>query len=111
MCEFTGNFKSALNPLFYLKDANKLWNDTDSDQLKRDLLDGYDPLVRPANHKLPTSLHVHMTLINIELDEMRGVLTTHAWLKMNWSDPKLSWKKADYGDINELRIAADEVNK
>lgn len=89
--------------------ANKLWNSTDLDILKHDLLDDYDPIIRPSSSKEANNLHIGMTLINIELDENRGVLTSHAWLKMNWSDAKLQWKPEDYNNIDQLRIGADEV--
>jgi hypothetical protein len=97
--------------LYFFKDANKLWNMTDVDALKKDLLEDYDPLTRPSNGKDVNSLQVSITLINIDLDEKRGVLTTHAWLKMNWSDKKLSWDPTAYNGIVELRVGADEVNK
>lgn len=84
---------------------------TDVDRLKKDLLEDYDPLTRPSNAKDANSLHVSITLINIDLDEKRGVLTTHAWLKMNWSDVKLSWDPKAYDGIQEMRVGADEVNK
>lgn len=119
---FTGNFNNfnifpsekinLVSSLSFLcKDAaNKLWNATDLDILKQDLLHDYDPIMRPSDSKGSNSLHVGMTLINIDLDENRGVLTSHAWLKMNWSDSKLQWKPADYNGIDHLRIGADEVN-
>lgn len=95
---------------FFCEDAaNKLWNATDLDILKQDLLHDYDPILRPSNSKASNSIHVGMTLINIDLDENRGVLTSHAWLKMNWSDSKLQWKPEDYNGIDHLRIGADEV--
>lgn len=84
---------------------------TDNDILKKDLLDGYDPLTRPVANKDAVTLHVSITLINIDLDEKRGVLTTHAWLKMNWTDTKLAWDPKTYNSIEVLRLGADEVNK
>lgn len=122
---FTGNFNNfnifpsekhkshiiSFSRLFSCEDAaNKLWNATDLDILKQDLLHDYDPIMRPSDSKASNSLHVGMTLINIDLDENRGVLTSHAWLKMNWSDSKLQWKPEDYNGIDHLRIGADEVN-
>lgn len=46
---------------------------------------------------------------NIDLDETKGTLSTHAWMKMNWSDSKLSWDNASYGGIDSLHLTADEV--
>jgi Neurotransmitter-gated ion-channel ligand binding domain len=85
------------------------WNETDVDKLKADLLKGYDRLTRPAQFKEKTFCEIGVTLININLDETRGVLTSHAWLRMNWSDSKLSWDNESYGGIASLHVTADEV--
>jgi hypothetical protein len=90
-------------------DANKLWNDTDIDTLRKDLLDGYEINSRPSQANDANSLHVAMTLINIDLDENRGVLTSHAWIKMNWSDIKLRWDPLKYNNIQQIRMGADEI--
>lgn len=93
----------------FFKDSNKLWNQTDVDRLKQDLLTNYNRLTRPENQNTVTKCHLQLTVIHIELDETRGVLTTHAWLKMNWTDSKLSWDNGSYDGITEIRITADEA--
>lgn len=50
-----------------------------------------------------------MTLLHIDLDETRGILTSHTWLRMNWSDPKLSWDNASYNGMGHVHFQADEV--
>lgn len=45
----------------------------------------------------------------MELDETLGILETHAWLRMNWSDSKMKWDPKDYQDIKQLNVQADEV--
>jgi Neurotransmitter-gated ion-channel ligand binding domain len=85
------------------------WNKTDVDSLKEALLTGYNVHTRPSANKEKTSCHITMTIINIDLDERRSVLSSHVWLKMNWSDSKLVWDPESNDNITELRISADEV--
>jgi Neurotransmitter-gated ion-channel ligand binding domain len=92
-----------------LNSGASAWNKTDVDILKEALLKDYDKNTRPAQYKEKTNCHITMTLINIDLDEKRSVLTSHAWLKMNWSDTKLTWDNESYNGISELRVTADEV--
>lgn len=73
------------------------------------MLANYDRLARPEHHNVATICHVGITLIHMELDEARGVLTTHGWLKMNWSDSKMKWDNNSYGGITEIRVPADEA--
>jgi len=87
-----------------------LWNDTAIEHLKRDLLKGYDRFIRPEVHNKAIKLQIALTLIHIDLDETRGVLTTHGWLKMNWTDRKLSWDNRSYDGIKDLHVSADEVS-
>lgn len=94
---------------FFLLDLNTSWNQTYTDKLKQDLLKNYDKNARPHEHDSLTKCFVALTLIHIDLDETRGVLVTHAWLKMNWTDSKLSWNNASYGGQTLLHVAADEV--
>lgn len=78
------------------------------DKLKQELLKDYDKHSRPEQYEKATYCELSMTLIHMELDETRGVLTSHAWLKMNWSDSKLSWDSNSNG-MTDLHVAADEV--
>jgi hypothetical protein len=90
-------------------ETNALWNETNVDRLKADLLKNYDRFSRPENYNVATQLMVAMTVIHMDLDETRGVLETHAWMRMNWSDSKLKWDPAQYDGIKELKLNADEV--
>lgn len=83
--------------------------ETNVDKLKHELLKSYNKLTRPEQYNKATFCELSMTLIHMELDETRGVLTSHAWLKMNWSDSKLSWDNNSY-EMNDLHVAADEVH-
>lgn len=80
------------------------------DRLKKDLLVDYDRLTRPASYDTPTDCWIGLTVINMELDETKGVLETHAWMRLNWSDPKMTWDPSQYGGVKQLNLAADEVS-
>ena len=86
-----------------------MWNQTNVDRLKHDLLNGYDPLNRPENNNKATKCNVALTVINIALDETRGVLTTHAWARLNWTDSKMSWDNSSYDGIGVIRVTPDEA--
>lgn len=47
--------------------------------------------------------------MHLELVESTGVLETHAWLSMNWTDDKLKWNPDIHNGISQLRVTADEV--
>lgn len=79
------------------------------DKLKADLLKDYDRLTRPENSEVATKCWLALTVIHMDLDEKEGVLETHAWLKMNWTDSKLKWDPKKYSDITTFNIHADEV--
>lgn len=62
----------------------------------------------PFRSLIKTFFIFHL-LSNIDLDETKGTLTTHAWLKMQWTDTKLKWDNSSYGGISVIRVSADEV--
>jgi hypothetical protein len=93
---------------FLFQDSNETTKQTDVDKLKELLLKGYSKNTRPENNGVATRCDIGMTMIHMDLDESKGVLTSHAWLKMNWTDSKLSWDNATYG-FSELHVGADEV--
>lgn len=80
------------------------------DKLKADLLSGYDKLTRPENNAVITQCNVGLTVIYMELDETKGVLETHAWMRLNWTDSKLKWDPKNYDNIKQLNVHADEVS-
>lgn len=87
-----------------------MWNETNVDKLKSDLLKNYDRFNRPEDFATVTKCFISLTVIHMELDETRGVLETHGWVKMNWTDSKLKWDPSAYGGISHLHMAADEVS-
>ena len=96
--------------IFFKDDAlNKFWNETNIDKLKGELLQDYDRLNRPENFETPTQCWLGLTIIHMELDETKGVLETHAWMRMNWSDSKLKWDPSKNSNITQINVQPDEV--
>ena len=46
----------------------------------------------------------------MELHETKGILETHAWIKLKWTDNKLKWNISDYDNITHFHVSADEVS-
>ncbi|CRK86397.1 CLUMA_CG000057, isoform A [Clunio marinus] len=86
-----------------------LWNDTDVDRLRHELLKDYDINARPENNGDVTNCTVELSLINLEMDEERGVMLSHIWIHLNWTDNKLKWDNDKYPGIKSVHVAADEV--
>lgn len=86
-----------------------MWNDTATDRLRHDLLKNYDTSARPEHSTVASKVNIALTLIHIDLDETKGVLTTNGWLKINWTDSKLSWNPSDYENLATLHVAAGDV--
>lgn len=88
-----------------------LWNQTNVDRLRKDLLKNYDVNARPEHYATATHCNLALTIINLDLDEGKSVLKTHAWLKMNWTDSKIKWDNYSYGGITELHVQSDEAKQ
>jgi Neurotransmitter-gated ion-channel ligand binding domain len=86
-----------------------LWNETNVDKLKTELLKNYDRFNKPGNAEDVTNCQISITINHIELDETRGVLETQAWMSIQWLDSKLKWDRKAHDDIYLLHVAADEV--
>lgn len=59
---------------------------------------------------MATNLTIGLTVIHMDLIETKGVLETHAWLRMKWNDGKFKWDPKDYDNITVIHLTADEVN-
>ena len=97
------------NLIYYFIDSNTLWNDTATDRLRHDLFKNYDTAARPEHFSVATKVKIALTIIHINLDETKGVLSTHTWLKMNWTDSKLSWNPSDYENLATLHVRPSDV--
>lgn len=61
---------------------NVIWNQTNVDRLRKDLLKDYDVNARPEHYMTATQCNISLTLINVDLDETRGVLTS---VEFSWN--------------------------
>jgi hypothetical protein len=85
------------------------WNYTFTDQLKKDLLSNYDKYARPEHHAKATFVNVSISLRHFDVDEVKSVLTTHVWFRMQWTDSKLKWNPEKYGNQSLLHVGDHEV--
>lgn len=104
-------FSYILLYFYYTEDSLAKLKETNVDKLKSDLLQNYDRFSRPENAQVTTNVYVGLTVIHMELHETKGVLETHAWIKLNWLDGKLKWNPNDYDNITHFHVSADEVSK
>ncbi|XP_067456230.1 neuronal acetylcholine receptor subunit alpha-7-like [Thunnus thynnus] len=79
--------------------------------LLRELLRDYNPMERPvANDSQTLTVQFSFTLMQVmDVDEKNQILTTNAWLQMQWYDHYLQWNQSDYPGVKNLRFTADQV--
>ncbi|XP_054638805.1 neuronal acetylcholine receptor subunit alpha-7-like [Dunckerocampus dactyliophorus] len=79
--------------------------------LLRELLRDYNPMERPvANDSHALIVHFSLTLMQVmDVDEKNQILTTNAWLQMQWYDHYLQWNQSEYPGVKNLRFTADQV--
>ncbi|KAM9817473.1 neuronal acetylcholine receptor subunit alpha-7-like [Neosynchiropus ocellatus] len=80
--------------------------DPNENRLRRELLKDYDPLVRPVkNYSDPVVVKIGFTLVQIlDLDEKNQILTTNAWMSLEWNDTSLKWNAKEYNGIDIVRF-------
>ncbi|KAG5884943.1 hypothetical protein JTB14_032813 [Gonioctena quinquepunctata] len=81
--------------------------------LLNNLLATYNVLERPvANESEPLEVKFGLTLQQIiDVDEKNQILTTNAWLNLEWNDYNLRWNESDYGGVKDLRIPPNKLWK
>ncbi|XP_058796568.1 neuronal acetylcholine receptor subunit alpha-7 isoform X2 [Phymastichus coffea] len=77
------------------------------------LLSNYNTLERPVeNESEPLQVKFGITLQQIiDVDEKNQILTTNAWLKLEWTDYNLQWNESEYGGVKDLRITPSKLWK
>nr|XP_036880435.1 neuronal acetylcholine receptor subunit alpha-2 [Manis javanica] len=81
------------------------------DRLFKHLFRGYNRWARPV----PDTLDVVIVRFGlsiaqlIDVDEKNQMMTTNVWLKQEWSDYKLHWNPADFGNITSLRVPSEMI--
>ncbi|XP_058817102.1 acetylcholine receptor subunit alpha-like 1 isoform X2 [Topomyia yanbarensis] len=92
-------------------DFKPIVSQTWADKLKKDLLANYDRNIRPAQHYNVTNVDIKMTITHVDIDEETSIFSVYGWVKMDWSDDKLRWNPANYGNLDVIRIHPDTVWK
>ncbi|XP_068612922.1 neuronal acetylcholine receptor subunit alpha-7-like [Brachionichthys hirsutus] len=79
--------------------------------LLRELMRDYNPMERPvANDSQTLTVQFSFTLMQImDVDEKNQIITTNAWLQMQWYDHYLQWNQSDYPGVKNLRFTPDQV--
>uniref|UniRef100_A0A6Q2Y5X6 Uncharacterized protein n=1 Tax=Esox lucius TaxID=8010 RepID=A0A6Q2Y5X6_ESOLU len=79
--------------------------------LLRELLRDYNRMERPvANDSLPLTVRFSYTLLQVmDVDEKNQILTTNAWLQMQWYDHYLQWNQSEYPGVKSLRFTTDQI--
>ncbi|XP_047214828.1 neuronal acetylcholine receptor subunit alpha-7-like isoform X1 [Girardinichthys multiradiatus] len=79
--------------------------------LLKELLRDYNPMERPvANDSQTLTVHFSLILIQVmDVDEKNQILTTNAWLQMQWYDHYLQWNQSEYPGVKNLRFTPDQV--
>ncbi|XP_046866481.1 neuronal acetylcholine receptor subunit alpha-7 isoform X3 [Drosophila willistoni] len=82
-------------------------------RLLNHLLSTYNTLERPvANESEPLEVKFGLTLQQIiDVDEKNQILTTNAWLNLEWTDYNLRWNETEYGGVKDLRITPNKLWK
>ncbi|XP_046663069.1 neuronal acetylcholine receptor subunit alpha-7-like [Homalodisca vitripennis] len=98
--------------LMYMVDAQSLQGPHEK-RLLHNLLDHYNVLERPvANESDPLQLSFGLTLMQIiDVDEKNQIVTTNAWLNLEWNDVNLRWNSTEYGGVKDLRIPPHRIWK
>ncbi|XP_034256978.1 acetylcholine receptor subunit alpha-type acr-16-like [Thrips palmi] len=96
-------------PLTSTRRTKPLWNQTQTDRLKHDLLLGYDKFARPHPHDAHTEVDLLVVVKHVSVDEFAGTMSLDVWIKMFWTDPKLAWTPSQYGNLSTLHVADHEV--
>ena len=87
-------------------------------RLRADLLAGYDKEVPPTSTRLPengtvyseagTDVEMQIRFFKvITVDASQGVMQLKVWLRMYWTDTRLSWDPAEYDNITFTSLWAD----
>ncbi|XP_014214843.1 neuronal acetylcholine receptor subunit beta-3-like [Copidosoma floridanum] len=85
------------------------WNETWVDQLRQNLLLNYDKFSRPAQHYNTTTVSLLLSIMQVELDSRKSILSINAWVHMSWEDEKLKWTSEDYGGVDKITVSAHEI--
>ncbi|XP_039732107.1 neuronal acetylcholine receptor subunit alpha-2 isoform X1 [Pteropus medius] len=81
------------------------------DRLFKHLFRGYNRWARPVpNTSDVVIVRFGLSIAQlIDVDEKNQMMTTNVWLKQEWSDHKLHWNPADFGNVTSLRVPSEMI--
>ncbi|CAG9863963.1 unnamed protein product [Phyllotreta striolata] len=83
---------------------------THVEKLRRDLLGGYDPYVRPVkNISTMTNVSMVLKIDHASLNEHKAIMELLGVTVLVWNDEKLLWDPDQYGGITALHIFRREI--
>ena len=103
---------TLLIAIFYLINCGILINAGPHEKrLIRDLFRDYEKLERPAaNESSAVDVKHGLTLQSIlDLDIEDGILNTLIWQSLEWKDDNLKWDPLEYGNVNDIRVPAEDI--
>ena len=56
-----------------------------------------------------TTVKFGVSVIHLDIDEKRRVLTSDLWMRLAWTDKDLTWKPEDFGNVSSLKVAHDSI--
>ena len=90
--------------------------------LRSYLQNGYDKMIPPISNRTDvyqgktspsmagTEVGVNMRVFKVEsVDTASSHLRLKVWLRMQWSDLRLTWNPADYGNISQMQMRAAAI--
>ncbi|MBZ3869368.1 Neuronal acetylcholine receptor subunit alpha-2, partial [Sciurus carolinensis] len=81
------------------------------DRLFKHLFGGYNRWARPVpNTSDVVIVRFGLSIAQlIDVDEKNQMMTTNVWLRQEWSDYKLRWNPADFGNVTSLRVPSEMI--
>lgn len=90
-------------------ERNPIWNHTWTDRLKQDLFVKYDKFARPTQHFNTTVVYFHVTILYVDVDDFKSTVIVNGWASHMWTDEKLKWEPAKYGNLQHIHVGNHEV--
>ncbi|XP_011865912.1 PREDICTED: acetylcholine receptor subunit alpha-L1-like [Vollenhovia emeryi] len=90
-------------------ERSPVWNQTWTDRLKQDLFIKYDKFARPTQHFNTTLVKFDITLLYVDVDDFKSTITVNGWANHIWTDEKLKWDPAKYGNILHIHVGSHEI--
>ncbi|KAI3380730.1 hypothetical protein SNEBB_001552 [Seison nebaliae] len=93
--------------------TKKIEINTDANRLYNDLMESYDPIVRPVENATDIlTVKIGLRLFQlVDIDEKHQIMSTNVWLKHEWIDHKLKWIPSSYGNISHMYLPSDKIWK